>query len=267
MRPRTSRAMANIADAHAALQLALSSNHPALISAARAAVAKAEAEDDAPPSSEPESAPESAPASSAEAECAECEGTGKKGESECSKCEGSGKAKAEAEEGEDSADAKHAAAPGASKLGRLLATLGATSIDEALGKAAAAASALAIVEKLDKRVRKMEGERKAAKLDKLFADARRDGRVTKAEVGHLRKVYADRPTAELRAYLDAKPRVATTEHATESRAAYPAADGPVGIDLARPAASRAMQAFGVTPEQIAKRAAERGIKTTFPGAA
>jgi phage I-like protein len=136
---------------------------------------------------------------------------------------------------------------------------------EAIGRATAAAEAMVSVEKLSKRVAKLEGEKRAQKVDKLFAGAQREGRVVRAEVPHLKAAFKGRPVAELEAYLAAKPRVVSNEFAQESAASYPSA--PVVGAFATPGAAKAMSAFNVTPEQLAARAAERGMTTGFPGAA
>lgn len=154
---------------------------------------------------------------------------------------------------------------GSAAVRRLLATLGASSIAEATGRAAALAEVAANAEKQAKRAKKIE---KMALVDKAFDAARRDGRVTKAEIDHLRPLYSSRPIAELKAYLAAKPRVAATSFAQESAAHYPStSEGAPGVDLSSPFAQKALAAFGVAPDQISERAAARGMVINFPGGA
>lgn len=283
--------MTLIAKARAALTDAIASQDPKKIKAARAALLAAESAgdppfkkgkkaedheepdgDEEPMAAEPmEKEDDANPAESegeadAEAEDAEAEDAEmEEGEAE----EGEYAEPEEAEEAEskkmkkagDSKKMKKAAANGS--IGRLLAALGASNVAEAAGKAQALVEAAAALDKAKKQAKRAE---KTAAMAKAFDDAQRAGRVTKAEIEHLRTVYASRPIGELRAYLSAKPVVASSQFARETPAHYPS-EPVAGVNLSSPFATKAMQAFGVSPDAIAERAAARGIATSFPGAA
>lgn len=263
--------MMNAAEARAALQAALATQNPALILAARQALKAAEGEDESVSGKKMKKmkkAEETEETEEAEAEAEDAE------EQEHSEPDGDEEpepeeteAEAEDAEAEEEEEAKKAKSPynKAAKGGvsRLLAVLGARNLSEAIGRATAAAEAMGQLDKLSKRLAKLEGEKRAAKVERLFAAAQRDGRVVRAEVSHLKAAFKGRPLAELEAYLAAKPRVVSPEFAQESAANYPSQ--PLVGQLATPGAAKAMALFGVSPEQMAARAAERGINPGFPG--
>ena len=253
------------ADARAALQAALETQNPALIAAARLALASAEDGEDesvdgkrAKKMKKAEAEEEAEEEEEAEAE-EYPEGEG----------EPDGDEEPEGEEAEEEEEASKMKKPfgkaASADVSRLLAALGAKSMSEAIGRAAAASEAMATVDALSKRVKRMEQDKKSAKVDRMFASAQRDGRVTRAEVSHLKAAYKGRPVAELEAYLAAKPRVANPDFAQETAAHYPSAPVSGGVNFTTPHASKAIAAFGVTPEQVAERAAARGMTIAFPG--
>jgi len=282
--------MMTAAEARAALQAALATQNPALILAARQVLAsaedgedesvdgkrmmktkktkkvvteteEAEAQDDEEKAEEEgaeEEEEHSEPDGDEEPEPEETEGEDAEYEEEAE----------EAEEAKEAKKSKKAKSPYEGKVAkgsvsRLLAVLGAKSLAEAIGRATAAAEAMGQLDKLSKRLAKLEGEKRAAKVERLFAAAQREGRVVRAEVSHLRAAFKGRPLAELEAYLAAKPRVVSSEFAQESAANYPSQ--PLVGQLATAGAAKAMALFGVSPEQMAARAAERGINPGFPG--
>jgi len=249
------------ADARAALQAALETQNPALIAAARLALASAEDGEDE--SVDGKRAKKMKKAEAEEEEEAEAEEYSEGEE------EPDGDEEPEEEDAEEEEEAKTAKKPfgkaASADVSRLLAALGAKSMSEAIGRAAAASEAMATVDALSKRVKRMEQDKKSAKVDRMFASAQRDGRVTRAEVSHLKAAYKGRPVAELEAYLAAKPRVANPDFAQETAAHYPSAPVSGGVNFTTPHASKAIAAFGVTPEQVAERAAARGMTIAFPG--
>lgn len=281
--------MMTAAEARAALQAALATQNPALILAARQVLASAEdGEDESVDGKrmtkmkrtkkvteteemEAEDAEEEAEAEDAEEE----EHSEPDGDEEPEPEETEGEDAEESEEGEaeeakEAKRSKKAKSPYEGKaakgsVSRLLAVLGAKSLAEAIGRATAAAEAMGQLDKLSKRLAKLEGEKRAAKVERLFSAAQREGRVVRAEVPHLKAAFKGRPLAELEAYLAAKPRVVSSEFAQESAANYPSQ--PLVGQLATPGAAKAMALFGVSPEQMAQRAAERGINPGFPGSA
>lgn len=281
--------MMTAAEARAALQAALATQNPALILAARQALKAAEGGEDESVDGkrmtkmkrtkkvteteemEAEDAEEEAEAEDAEEE-EHSEPDGDE-EPEPEETEGEDAEESEEEEAEEAKEAKKSkkakspyegkAAKGS--VSRLLAVLGAKSLAEAIGRATAAAEAMGQLDKLSKRLAKLEGEKRAAKVERLFSAAQREGRVVRAEVSHLKAAFKGRPLAELEAYLAAKPRVVSSEFAQESAANYPSQ--PLVGQLATPGAAKAMALFGVSPEQMAQRAAERGINPGFPGSA
>lgn len=257
-------------DARLALQAALATNNATLIAAARQVLATAEdGEDesvDGRKAKKMKKAEEPHEEPDGDEEPEEMEESDDSEDSDDSEAE-YGEAEAEEmEEGKAKKGAKKAAAS-RGDITRLLSALGATTMAQAIGRATAAAEAMAQVDSLSKRLRKLEGDKKAAKLDKLFSAAVRDGRVTRAEIAHLKPLYKGRPLAEAEAYLSAKPRVANPDFARESAAHYPSAPVAGGVNLQSASATKAMAAFGVTAEQVAQRAAERGLSTSFPGGA
>lgn len=283
--------MMTAAEARAALQAALATQNPALILAARQVLASAEDGEDESVDGQrmkrmkktkkvvtetEEAEAEDAEESEAEAEDAEEEEHSEPDgdeEPEPEETEGEDAEESEEEEAEEAKEAKKSkkakspyegkAAKGS--VSRLLAVLGAKSLAEAIGRATAAAEAMGQLDKLSKRLAKLEGEKRAAKVERLFSAAQREGRVVRAEVSHLKAAFKGRPLAELEAYLAAKPRVVSSEFAQESAANYPSQ--PLVGQLATPGAAKAMALFGVSPEQMAQRAAERGINPGFPGSA
>ena len=291
--------MSTIAKARAALAAAVDMQDPKAIKAARAALVAAEAgkldtpykkgkkaaaeAEEEPDGDEPTAAAESAdpeekaddanPDAGAEDGADGAEHEEPDGDEEpMAEGEAEGEAEAEdaeeAEAEEDKPKAKKKASQGkkaasaTGSIGRLLAALGASNVAEAAGKAQALVEAAAALDAAKRQAKRVE---KAAAMANAFDAARRDGRVTKAEVEHLRKVYATRPLGELKAYLAAKPRIASSQFATESNTHYPS-EAVAGVDLASPFASKAMSTFGVTADAIAARAAARGIATNYPGA-
>lgn len=281
--------MMTAAEARAALQAALATQNPALILAARQVLASAEdGEDESVDGKrmtkmkrtkkvteteemEAEDAEEEAEAE--DEEHSEPDGDEEPEPEETEDAEGEEDAEVEdaeeeAEEKQEAKKSKRAKSPYEGKaakgsVSRLLAVLGAKSLAEAIGRATAAAEAMGQLDKLSKRLAKLEGEKRAAKVERLFSAAQREGRVVRAEVSHLKAAFKGRPLAELEAYLAAKPRVVSSEFAQESAANYPSQ--PLVGQLATPGAAKAMALFGVSPEQMAQRAAERGINPGFPG--
>lgn len=271
--------MMNAAEARAALQAALATQNPALILAARQALKAAEGEDESVSGKKMKKMKKAEESEDTEAE-AEAEDAEEEEHSEPDGDEepepeetesAEGEEEVEEDEAEEAKEAKSKKAKSpydkAAKGGvsRLLAVLGARNLSEAIGRATAAAEAMGQLDKLSKRLAKLEGEKRAAKVERLFAAAQRDGRVVRAEVSHLKAAFKGRPLAELEAYLAAKPRVVSPEFAQESAANYPSQ--PLVGQLATPGAAKAMALFGVSPEQMAQRAAERGINPGFPGSA
>ena len=261
--------MMTAAEARAALQAALATQNPALILAARQVLASAEDGEDESVDGKrmtkmkktkkvvtetEEAEAEDAEESEAEAEDAE--------EEEHSEPDGDEEPMPEAKKSKK-AKSPYEGKVAKGSVSRLLAVLGAKSLAEAIGRATAAAEAMGQLDKLSKRLAKLEGEKRAAKVERLFAAAQREGRVVRAEVSHLRAAFKGRPLAELEAYLAAKPRVVSSEFAQESAANYPSQ--PLVGQLATAGAAKAMALFGVSPEQMAARAAERGINPGFPG--
>jgi len=273
--------MMNAAEARAALQAALATQNPALILAARQALKAAEGGEDESVSGKKMKKMKKAEEQEAEDQEAEAEDAEEEEHSEPDgdeepmpeETEGEDAEDAEAEDAEEEAEEEKEAKKSKSPYGRkaaakgsvsrLLAVLGARNLSEAIGRATAAAEAMGQLDKLSKRLAKLEGEKRAAKVERLFSSAQRDGRVVRAEVSHLKAAFKGRPLAELEAYLAAKPRVVSPEFSQESAAHYPSQ--PLVGQLATPGAAKAMALFGVSPEQMAARAAERGFNPGFPG--
>lgn len=105
----------------------------------------------------------------------------------------------------------------------LLGALGASDLPSALGKITALGSARTELDAAQKRATDAEGRIEAAERRELLAAGKAAGKLTPA----LEKLYADKPVAELRAFLDAAPVVAALASKVATQSATDAL--PAGV--------------------------------------